>query len=260
MDSTQLQQALAGLDIPAVRSFASVGSTNDVALEWIGQGAPDGALVVADEQTAGRGRLNRHWVTHPGAALALSLVVRPSPAESEHFGLFAPLAAVALQSVLAEQYNLPTEIKWPNDVLIRRKKTAGILVEAEWDGSRALGVVIGIGVNITPAALPPPEATLYPATCVETELGSPVDRLAVLRELLVAIHVWRNQLGTPAFFRQWERHLAFLQEPIRIESAGQAVYNGIMLGVDPAGNLRLRQPDGQERTIAVGDVRVRPEG
>lgn len=257
MDTAELTSRLAGLPIPSVRYFSTIGSTNDEALNWISAGAADGCLVVSDEQTSGRGRLNRKWITLPGAALAVSLVIRPDAAEMEHLPLFSPLAAVALRQVLAG-LGLPVEVKWPNDVLVGRKKISGILTEAAWDGDRLQGMVIGVGVNIGASALPPADQLLFPATSVEQELGRPMDRFNLLRDFLSALFDWREKLLTPQFFHEWERHLAFLQEPVRIESAGQAVYNGVVLGVDPAGNLRLQLPSGEEVHIAVGDVRLRP--
>ena len=171
-----LASELAGLALPAWRYCELVGSTNDFALAWGEAGAADGSLVVADEQTAGRGRLDRRWFTPPGAALAFSLVLRPNPAELTCVARFSPLGALAVQQALAVNLNLPAEIKWPNDVLVGRRKVCGILAESTWQGETLTALVLGIGVNITPAAVPPADQLLFPAGCIETALGKPVPR------------------------------------------------------------------------------------
>lgn len=258
MDETALRNRLAGLHIPALRYYDTVGSTNDVALDWILNGAPDLALVVADQQETGRGRLGRPWLTRPNSALAISLVIRPTSAEAQQLALFSPLAGVSLHQVLTEKYGIQAEIKWPNDVLINRQKVAGILVEAQWEGQTPLGLVIGIGINIAPSAVPPADQLLFPATSIETAAGGPVDRLDLLHDLLASLLEWRPRLGSEEFFKTWESNLAFLKEAVRIESGGGQVYNGIVLGIDPDGNLRLLEPTGSEVRIAAGDVRLRP--
>ncbi|NLX12192.1 MAG: biotin--[acetyl-CoA-carboxylase] ligase [Phycisphaerales bacterium] len=258
MDETTLRNRLTDLNLPALRYFDTVGSTNDIALEWVLNGAPDLALVVADQQQSGRGRLGRQWVTRPNSALALSLVIRPTPDEVNRLALFSPLAAVALHQVLTENFGLPVQIKWPNDVLVDRKKVSGILVEVQWEGQTPLGLVLGIGINIAPSAVPPTDQLLFPATSIEAAAGRQVDRLDLLHDFLAALLEWRPQLGSGEFFQTWEDNLAFLKESVRIESGGQQVYNGTVQGIDPDGNLRLLEPTGNEVRIAAGDVRLRP--
>ena len=258
MNAAALRARLADLHLPAVRYFDTVGSTNDIALDWVQQDAPDQALVVADQQVAGRGRLGRQWITLPGAALAFSLVIRPSAAEAERLALFSPLAAVSLLQVLKDRCGLQAQIKWPNDVLIGRKKVAGILVEVQWEGPQPTGLVIGVGINVAHSAVPPASQLLFPATSVEAAAGREIDRLDLLHDLLAALLSWRPRMGSEAFFQAWEGNLAFLQEPVRIESGGQQVYNGTVLGIDVSGNLRLLDSTGKEIHIASGDVRLRP--
>ena len=130
MDEKQLRKSLADLPLGGIRFFKQTGSTNDVALAWATEGAADLSLVVADEQTSGRGRLGRRWLTPPGTALALSLILHPKPTEYNYFSLFSGLGSLALTQILSER-GLPAQVKWPNDVLIADRKTAGILVEAE---------------------------------------------------------------------------------------------------------------------------------
>ncbi|HSV86678.1 MAG TPA: biotin--[acetyl-CoA-carboxylase] ligase [Levilinea sp.] len=249
---------LAGLPVPELRYFDSTGSTNDEALRWAEQGAPDGALVVADTQTAGRGRMDRRWVTRPGVALAFSLVLRPTPAEAGALGLFSPLGALAVAAALIENYGLAAQVKWPNDVLLKHRKLCGILVEAVWMGSVARNVVIGIGVNVARHAVPPDDEVIFPATSVEDVLGKPVDRLELLREILEKLFGWRACLGSPEFLQTWDAHLAFKDEWVEVQPPGQPAVVGKIAGLAPAGDLRLVTPAGEVITVVAGDLRLKP--
>ena len=116
MDESQLRKILAEVLIPDLRWLVETTSTMDDAARWAAEGAPDGALVLADTQTAGRGRLQRTWVTRPGSALAFSLILRPRPSEMGRVEFFSPLAGLALSDALAEMGG-DAQIKWPNDVM-----------------------------------------------------------------------------------------------------------------------------------------------
>lgn len=241
-----------------IRAFASLGSTNDEALAWAANGAPDLALVLADEQTAGRGRMGRKWHTPAGAALAFSLVLRPHGAERETIGLFSGLGALALVDVF-KRYGVTAQIKWPNDVLVRRQKVAGILVETVWLGTEVDSVILGMGVNVTPAALPPAEMLNFPATCAEAELPQPVPRLTLLQELLEALLIRRAALTSPGFLRDWEMALAFRGEIVRVWVGSAEPMIGQVLGLEADASLRLQTAAGQIKTINFGEVHLRPE-
>lgn len=259
MQTDQLRQILADLRVPAVRAFDTIGSTNDEALAWAEAGAEDGSLVVADQQTMGRGRLGRSWVTNPGAALAFSLILRPPVAEQENLGLFSPLAGLAVCLAL-QALNLPAEIKWPNDVLLARRKTCGILAESAWQAGQLHGVVVGIGINVTPASVPPSDQVQFPATCVEAQLDKPLDRWELLHAVLESFFEWRNRLGSVEFIQAWEESLAFIGDPVTLKNSGGQSFSGILQGINAQGNLRLRLADGMEKLVSVGDVHLRPDG
>ncbi len=258
MNEASLHTALAGLPVSPVYYFETIGSTNDFAQTLAVQAAPDGALVVADEQTQGRGRLNRTWVTTPGAGLAFSLVLRPSPGEIESLGLIAPLCGLAVCRALRERYKLNAEIKWPNDVLVNRRKISGILVEAHWLGSHLQDVIAGIGVNVASSSIPPASGLLFPATCVENELGSRIGREDLLAAILEAFFAERAHLGSAAFFADWLGWLAFKGEWVRVEGASSS-HSGRVVGISRDGSLRLSTENGAEIEVAVGDVSLRAE-
>jgi BirA family biotin operon repressor/biotin-[acetyl-CoA-carboxylase] ligase len=253
-----LRRMLAGLPIPAIRYFDQTGSTNDEALAWADSGAPDGALVAADSQTAGRGRLARRWVTHPGAALACSLILRPHPWEIDRVGLFSPLGALAVAEALEKEFALQPRIKWPNDVLLDGRKVCGILLDASWLGDQLAALVIGIGVNVLAAAVPPPEELLFPATSVESALGRAVAREDLLRSVLASFFAWREKIASAEFLAAWDQRLAYRGERVEIEQAGAAPLTGTVLGVRDTGALRLRIASGDEILVIAGDVRLRP--
>jgi len=256
-----LASALAGLPLGEMRFLNKTGSTNADALEWAEAGAPDFSLVAADRQTAGRGRLDRRWVTNPGSALAFSLVIRPTPDERSHLALFSPWAGLGVCRAL-EALDLHPEIKWPNDVLLQRRKVAGILLESRWQGQELTSMVVGVGINVAPSSVPPPQELLFPADCVENALGHPVDRGSLLREVLSALLHSRPGLGSPAFLEEWEKRLAFRNAWVTIGSAAGAQTGsarpGKLLGLDPDGSLRLLDPQGHHFSVQAGEVSLRP--
>ena len=144
MDLNSLKQNLNGLPIAEIRYFPTTGSTNEDALLWASQGAKDNSLIIADQQTSGRGRLGRKWITHPGAALAFSLILHPTQKEIDHLILFSPLGALAVSEAIQTSCHLQTQVKWPNDVLVNRKKVCGVLTETRWLESDLKGLVVCI--------------------------------------------------------------------------------------------------------------------
>src|SRR6266508_4588590 len=186
MNQDELKKTLLKLPLGDVKYFDSIGSTNNEALAWATNDAKDLSLVIADEQTAGRGRLDRKWFTPKGTALALSLILRPTAEEKPRLTRTVGLAALAVAESLRTR-GLAVQIKWPNDVLIAGRKVCGILIESVWSGEDVDCAVIGIGVNLLKESVPPAEALLFPATSIEEELGQAPDRLEVLHDILAAL-------------------------------------------------------------------------
>jgi BirA family transcriptional regulator, biotin operon repressor / biotin---[acetyl-CoA-carboxylase] ligase len=257
MDETELQKVLSSLPLSGFRYLPSTGSTNDEALAWAAQGAPDLSLVVADEQTSGRGRSGRKWFTPPGAALAFSLILRAGAAERAHPARTTGLGALALCDCLGG-HGLAAQIKWPNDVLLDGKKVAGILVESVWTGEALDASVLGMGVNVLAASVPPADQVSFPATSLEGELGSAVDRLELLGDLLAALIRWRPRLGTTEFIRAWEDLLAYRGRQVIVVRDSHASLKGELLGLEPDGGLRIRAEAGKIQRVQFGEIHLRP--
>lgn len=250
---SDLTAHLGALDLPAWQYHPVAGSTNDLALAWAQAGAEDGSLVLADAQTAGRGRGGRLWVTRPGAALAMSLVFRPTPQEAACLTRFTPLAALGLVRALAK-WNLTAQIKWPNDVLLGGLKVAGVLVEAVWQDDRLDALVVGMGVNISADAVPPISQVRYPATAIETALGQEVDRWAVLAEILHGMKYYRTILAGDRFMAEWNDHLAFRGEQTLFRFPDGGVRLAELVGVGPDGRLALRTAENEILFAVAGEI------
>jgi BirA family biotin operon repressor/biotin-[acetyl-CoA-carboxylase] ligase len=257
MDKHTLRKGLADIPLSGLRIFERTGSTNDVALTWAADGAPDLSLVCAEEQTSGRGRADRRWFTPPGAALAFSLVLRPLAGEDQWVSLFSGLGALAVCEALGA-CGLNPEIKWPNDVLLNHRKVCGVLAESVWTGDKVDSIVLGIGVNVQIGSVPPADRLNFPATSVETELGEHVDRLALLRDILHALLYWRSLLMKDIFLYAWEKHLAFRGEQVEIRGEGFPGRIGQVEGLERDGGLRLCSADGKVFTVQFGEVHLRP--
>ena len=266
MDKNALERSLASLNLPAVRYFDSLDSTNLEAARWLEVGAPNLALVLADEQTSGRGRAGRRWFTPPATALAFSLILTGAEIQGDRaISRLSGLGAVAVTQALQEMYDLPAQIKWPNDVLVAGKKVAGVLIELHWLGSQLAGAIIGIGINVTPESIPEPEYLSFPAGCIESALGEPLDRLTLLREVLQRLINWLPLLSTDAFREVWEKSLAYRGEQVQIlreRAPGTnevlVAYQGCLVGLDEAGRLRVLDQAGSLIVIDVGELMLRP--
>ena len=244
MDQESLKFLLQDTPVTGLRYFDAVGSTNDIAMQWIESGASDFSLVVADQQTAGRGRMQRKWVTNPGSALAFSLILHLTPQEVPHAGLIPFLAAASVSSALEQLYQLQPQIKWPNDILLNGKKTTGILVESVWKDASHVSVVIGIGVNITPASLPPVENLNLQPTCVEEAAGHTVDRWQLLSAILTSMHTWRPEIGQGSLIDYINLRLAYKDQQVRIIENFGAELHGRLVGIDPSGALLIKSNSG----------------
>lgn len=236
----------------------AVTSTMDVARQAAREGAPEGTVVIAEEQTAGKGRQGRSWVTAPGN-LVLTIILKPPLAELPALNMVASLAVV---QATARTTGLVATIKWPNDVLIGGRKLCGMLVDSEVVGGQVSFSLVGIGLNV---ALDPAR---YPeiagiATSLSQEAGRPVSRLSVLRALLQEADALYLRLRAGAHGRaplqgEWRRHMAMLGQRVAILQEGATVYEGVAEDVADDGSLLLRLPDGRLVPVLAGQVSLRP--
>jgi BirA family biotin operon repressor/biotin-[acetyl-CoA-carboxylase] ligase len=258
MNEHSLKKTLSKLNLGGLHYFDSIGSTNDEALAWAVTGARDLSIVIADEQTQGRGRLDRKWFTPKGSALAFSLILRPTADQHPHLSQTVGLAALSLAESFSD-LGLAPQIKWPNDILLTGKKTAGILIETVWSGDEADSLVIGMGVNILRESVPPSGALQFPATSLEEALGiKPPAREEILFNILSALIGWRKNVGTDKLISAWEEKLAFRGEQVQIHAGGEAPVIGELLGLESDGSLRLRDSHDKSIIVRFGDVSLRP--
>ncbi len=256
MNETSLKKTLSKLNIGGLRYFDSIGSTNDEALAWSADGAPDYSIVIADEQTQGRGRLNRKWYTPKGSALAFSLILRPST--STHLSRTVGVAALSIAES-CRGLGLTPQIKWPNDILLNGKKSAGILIETTWSGDKVDSVVVGMGINILSTSVPPQEFLQFPATSLEDELGKETpSREEILFNIINAFISWRERMGSDELIKAWEESLAFRGEQVQVKTGSEAAITGELLGLESDGSLRLRGAHDKSIIVQFGDISLRP--
>lgn len=232
---------------PAVVHAAVVESTQAVAWQLDAEGAPDRTVVVADHQSAGRGRRGRAWTDEAGRSLLASILARPR-VEPARWATYSLMTAVAVAEALRRLSGLDTRLKWPNDVLVRGRKIAGILVESRVGTEPRL--VVGIGINLGQTAFPGDLADR--ATSVALETGHAPGRDAVLATVLDEFDVWRGRLEGQGFAEVRERWLALA------ETIGQRVTIDAVTGVaiDLAADGALLVDDGDTvRRVVAGEIR-----
>jgi len=226
-----------------VRWFDSLDSTNRYVLDEARRGAPEGLVAVADFQTAGRGRRGRGWVAPPGASLLVSVLLRPSLAP-ERTPLVSMACAVAMAEAITRVAGFAPGVKWPNDLVARDRKLAGIL--AERDGE---AVVVGAGVNVEWQEFPPELADV--ATACNLEAGRAVDRRALLDAFLAELDARYADLD--AVTAEYRSRLATLGRRVRVERSSDALV-GHAVGVGDAGQLLVEADRGDVVEVHVGDV------
>lgn len=233
------------------------GSTNRVAAERGAQGKPEGWLVVADRQTAGRGRLARTWFSPAGLNLYLSILLRPSLSPSE-LPWLSFLAALAVRET-AERLGVPAGVKWPNDVLSPdHRKLSGVLSEARFDGPRVEQVVVGIGINVNARFEDAPPEVAQRATSLSLLRGQPCSRSEVLLLLLEGFERRYSTLqrrGSAELLVELQQHCLTLGQPVTYESPA-GVQRGKALRIDDEGALWIQPPVGAPTRVTAGDVQL----
>jgi BirA family biotin operon repressor/biotin-[acetyl-CoA-carboxylase] ligase len=236
--------------------FESLPSTNDLAREMAQSGKGEGVAVLAREQTAGRGRQGRSWSSPPGEGLYVSLVLRPDikPADSPVITL---AAAVAVAETLEQDYRIPSDIKWPNDVLARGRKICGILVESAIETNRLLYAVMGVGVNLGQREFP--EELKGAATSLLIESGQSVTPEDFLKPLLDRLEYWyRRAVAQPSeVITRWEAMSSYARNcVVRVENS-DSIIEGTTRGLTAKGALVIETDGGEMREIVSGEVKLR---
>ncbi|HUT97394.1 MAG TPA: biotin--[acetyl-CoA-carboxylase] ligase [Dehalococcoidales bacterium] len=235
-----------------VIAYPSLTSTNDIAKREAKKGAREGTVVLAEEQTAGRGRIKRAWLS-PKGSISLSIILHPTPAQLPSLIM---VASLAVAHCIEKVSGLEAQIKWPNDVLINGKKVCGILIESDVRGNAVDHAVIGIGLNVNLKAADFPEITAT-ATSLSEEVGSELSRREIIRCLLVeAESLYLALPEGDSVFREWRDRLVTLGKEVEV-SSGKTSYRGVAESVASDGSLLLRQPDGRLIKIVAGDVSLR---
>lgn len=239
---------------PNILRFDSLPSTNTEAARQAALGAPEGLCVVAREQTTGRGRRERSWVSPKDAGLYLSVVLRPT-LEARLWPLITLAAALAVRDGLLEACGLEADIKWPNDLLAGGRKLCGILAETA-EGTRTRAVVLGVGVNLKRGSFPPELSDT--ATSVEEQTGRAPDaeRLleALMRSLAHRYETLHADGGVEEILRDSQRHSTYAHgRRVRVALA-EETFEGTTRGLDPIGALRVETDEGAVRHVTAGDV------
>jgi len=241
-----------------VRVYRRLASTNTTLRELAVAGARDGTVVVADEQTAGRGRHGRSWHSPAGAGLYVSLLVRPR-LDGREVQTLTLAAAVAVAETLGGLGVAGVEIKWPNDVLVRGRKVSGVLTEASFLEGRLDWAVVGIGVNLTDAAVPPDAATRATSLAAEGVATTNVGLLGLLLEPFGRWYVALLERGPAEVIARWEALAPMARGAAVTVDDGREVYEAVTEGVTPAGHLRVcRRVDGRVAELSAADVTLGP--
>jgi BirA family biotin operon repressor/biotin-[acetyl-CoA-carboxylase] ligase len=238
-----------------IESRPEAVSTNRIAKELALSGEPEGTLIIAETQTGGRGRKGRTWFSPPGGGIYLSLILRPSihPAEATKMSL---LTGVALADALVSVVPAGVSIKWPNDILARGKKIAGILVEVSTEIDAIDYMVIGVGLNVNIPREGFPAELRGRATSVLSETGIPARRVEILCDFLSRLEDGYLCIGRTGFLpviRRWKELTDTIGRHVRVPRQDGPL-EGIVAGIDDDGILLLKGPSGSIRPILSGEV------
>ena len=240
-----------------VRWYDALPSTNELARSLAASGTAEGTVIVAEQQTAGRGRLGRSWASPPGG-LWLSVLLRPRLPVGQT-PLVGLAAAVATAVAIEETTGLRPRVKWPNDILVDGRKVAGLLLEAgpvRGDTPAPAWLVVGIGINVNVAPDALPARPLYPATSLAAALGRPVDRGRLMRALLRGLDRDYRELGehgAASALRRWRARSETIGRVVQVATSS-ATIEGLAEDIDDTGALLVRTRDGAERRVVAGEV------
>ncbi|HWT03155.1 MAG TPA: biotin--[acetyl-CoA-carboxylase] ligase [Pyrinomonadaceae bacterium] len=240
---------------PVILRFDSLPSTNTEAARQAAAGAAEGLCVVAREQTRGRGRRERVWVSPADAGLYLSIVLRPAALAPEAWPLITLAAALAVREALAQTFGLEADIKWPNDIIAGERKLCGILAETVETGT-GRAVILGIGVNLDDRAFPP--ELKETAASVASLTGRAPAAETLLQSLLGALSrryaLLQSENGAREIISDWSRHSSYAHgRRVRVSLPAET-FDGRTRGLEPDGALRVETDQGEIRIVRAGDI------
>jgi BirA family biotin operon repressor/biotin-[acetyl-CoA-carboxylase] ligase len=255
IDTAELKQGLNCRRFGAnILAFDSINSTNNHARILAENGAAEGTVVVAEEQTAGRGRLGRSWLANARENLTFSVILRPTD-PPDQVNLLPLAIAVAVARGLREATSLPVYCKWPNDLLLQGKKLAGILMESALGPNGFEFVVVGIGINVNQNIFP--EAFRSRATSLALHAGHPLDRITLFRTVLQSLEREYDSFtsaGLASVLPAWLELAPIIGKRISADLQGVTVH-GTVSGISPNGGLQLHT-DAGDLTLFAGDVTI----
>ncbi len=241
-----------------IHYFHSIDSTNSKAYQLAAQGAEEGEVVVAESQQEGRGRLERRWFSPAFLNLYLSVILRPQ-IPPHQASLITLMAAVAAANAIERYSGLLPRIKWPNDILLRDRKVAGLLNEIHSETDRIHFVILGIGVNLNMDEKMFPKEIRGAATSLKKEMGQTVSRKTFLQFLLAEVEKWYatflKEGGAPVL-KAWRDRAKIKGMKIKVNSFGETL-RGVAFDIDSDGALILETKDGKRKRIVAGDVEYR---
>ena len=262
-----IRESLRGEWGRTMRFYEEVGSTSSEALEWTEAGGPEGAVVVADHQTAGRGRRGRSWASAPGSALQFSVILRPAGG-IEGGSLLSTMAGLACAEAVEASTGLPTLIKWPNDVTVDGRKLAGILVEARLEGAEVRSAVVGIGINCHWEESDMPAEIAHHATSIDIERRRRGSDAGCRRSELLGVtlrcleddyRLLTNAGGPAQIVERAAARSEIVGCAVRVRLAEGRIVEGRAAGLAESGGLVV-ETGGGEVVLEVGEIeRVRTE-
>ncbi len=241
-----------------IHHFGILDSTNAKAYQLALDGAEEGAVVISESQGKGKGRLGRQWFSPPFLNLYLSVILRPkiSPHQAS---LITLMAAVATAEAIRKFSGLLPLIKWPNDILLRDRKVAGLLNEIHSEIDRIHFVILGIGVNLNTDENTFPKEIRAAATSLKIEMGQTISRKVFLQFFLQELERWYSIFiseGSDIILKAWRDRAHILERRVRVTSFGETLA-GTAIDVDSDGALILETEDGKRRRVVAGDVEYR---
>jgi BirA family biotin operon repressor/biotin-[acetyl-CoA-carboxylase] ligase len=237
-----------------IHHFFKIDSTNRVALELGNADEPEGSVVLAEEQTDGRGRTGRAWHSERATGIYMTLLLRPrlAPVQAP---LLTMMAGLSARTAIENATNLSVDVKWPNDLLIRGRKIGGILTEMYAEPSQIRFVVVGIGINVNQERFPADLAAV--ATSLRAESGTRQSRLEIMVRLLREFENDYNRFlreGSASVVKRFEEVSSYARGKRVQVATGVESFSGVTAGLAPEGLLRVRRDDGEVLTVVAGDV------